>query len=114
MTQKEFDETAKRFEDNCSSILSSRTTQYQTATDPLYNFEVGADITGMTAMQTCWAYMSKHLAAVRKKVVTNDVSDMDDWLEKCTDIANYAKLLYITAVDTYNKIEQYDHDNKGA
>lgn len=100
MTQAEFKSYAEKFEKNCKSILANRTTQYQTESDPLYNFEAGAKFTGSTPVQVCWAYMSKHLAAIQKKVLQMDTADTEDWLEKCTDIANYAKLLYITAMAT--------------
>lgn len=106
MTADKFERYAEIFAGNCINILASRTTQYQTDVNPLYNFEIGAEITGMTPAQTCWAYMSKHIAALRKKVVAMDLTDPDDWLEKCTDVANYAKLLYICAMDAKEEQEQ--------
>lgn len=105
MTQEEFNRYAQKFELNCKQILSNRATQYQTQEEPLYNFTIGGEIIGLSPFQTCWAYMSKHIAAMRKKVQTNDVLDADDLLEKCTDIANYAKLMYIVGMamaDEYN------------
>lgn len=105
MNQVEFDKYAQEFEDHCVAILGNRSTQYQTEDNPLYNFEIGSSLAGATPAQVCWIYMTKHLGALRKKVVELDLgegADMDDWLEKCTDVANYAKLLYIVASAEHN------------
>jgi len=105
MTIEDYNHYAVKFEQNCTHILANRTNQYQTITDPLYNFEIGAELNGNETYQTCWGYMTKHLAALRKKVIEKDLSDPDDWLEKCTDVANYAKLLYMCAMSKRDELE---------
>ena len=50
---------------------------------------------GSTPAQCAWGYMTKHLVALRDKVQTNDFSDRDDLLEKCQDIINYIRFIWL-------------------
>ena len=43
--------------------------------------------------------MTKHLTALRDKIEKNDFSDRDDLLEKCQDIINYIRFIWVIGND---------------
>ena len=79
--------------------------------DKLHNFVAGAEISGMTPAQTCWGYLTKHLTALRDKVMRNDFSDRDDLKEKCMDSINYIRFIWLLGNEEIEKqrgVEKYD------
>ena len=70
--------------------------------DMLHNFREGAKVTGLTAAQTAWGYLTKHLVALRDKIERDDFNNRDDFKEKVQDSINYLCLIWAIG----NDIEQ--------
>lgn len=89
---------------SCDRIMTKKNGSYSKGDeDKLHNFKVGAEINGSTPAQTCWGYMTKHLVALRDKVQRNDFSDRADLLEKCTDIINYVRFIWLLGNEELEK-----------
>lgn len=99
MTVERFEEVLDELEGNSLKTLKKKNRLYSMYNNPLHNFESGAQISGGTAAQTCWGYMTKHLTALRDKVMRNDFCDKEDLLEKCQDTINYVRLLYCIGIN---------------
>ena len=106
MTHDRFKEITDTLNATSQRIMSSKNHRYSTQDDALHNFKVGAEIMGCTPAQTCWAYMTKHLVALRDKVQRNDFEDKADLLEKCQDAINYIR--FIWAIANEEKFENRD------
>lgn len=95
MTTELFNKLLDELDGNSLETLKQKNAKYASPTDCLHNFESGADIMGSTSAQCAWGYMTKHLVALRDKVQKNDFSDRDDLLEKCQDIINYIRFIWL-------------------
>ncbi len=95
MTNDEFNDLIEDLIKTASNTLHKKNSAYAfDSSDPLENFNVGSDIAGMTPPQTCWGYLTKHLAALKGMIDRNDFSDLEDFKEKCQDSINYILLLW--------------------
>lgn len=95
MKREVFEKLLDELDGNSLSTLKQKNSMYASSDDCLHNFESGADIIGGTAAQCAWGYMTKHLVALRDKVERNDFSDRNDLLEKCQDIINYIRFIWL-------------------
>lgn len=111
MTSEIFLKCLEEIDSNCQTILGSRNSNYASDADRLHNFRAGGDILGGTPAQACWGYMTKHLVALRDKVDKNDFSNQSDFLEKCTDVINYVRLLYCIGIEENSKRTIYEKEN---
>lgn len=112
MTVERFEEVLDELDGNSLETLKTKNRMYSTNDNPLHNFESGAQIAGGTAAQACWGYMTKHLTALRDKVMRSDFSDKADLLEKCQDIINYVRFIYCIGVDQIDhRVEAADNVN---
>ena len=103
MTHDKFKEITDTLHAASQRTMSSKNHRYSTQDDALHNFKVGAEIMGCTPAQTCWAYMTKHLVALRDKVQRNDFEDKADLLEKCQDTINYIQFIWAIANEEKNE-----------
>lgn len=99
MTNDEFAKCLEEIDQASKCTLSAKNEKYQKNDNPIHNFEEGAKISGMTPAQTCWGYLTKHLTALRDKVMKDDFDDAEDLLEKCQDSINYIKFIYAIGMD---------------
>ncbi len=99
MTVERFEEVLDELDGNSLETLKKKNRMYSMDGNPLHNFESGAQIAGGTAAQACWGYMTKHLTALRDKVMRTDFDDKADLLEKCQDIINYVRFIYCIGID---------------
>lgn len=95
MNDKTFNKLLDELDGNSLDTLKQRNAKYASPDDCLHNFDSGADISGFTPAQCAWGYMIKHLAALRDKIQKNDFRDRDDFLEKCQDIINYIRFIWL-------------------
>lgn len=95
MTTETFNRLLDELDGNSLSTLKQKNAKYASPDDCLHNFDSGADISGLTPAQCAWVYMTKHLAALRDKVQKNDFRDRNDLLEKCQDIINYVRFIWL-------------------
>ena len=95
MTSETFNKLLDELDGNSLETLKQKNAKYAFPTDCLHNFDSGANIMGSTPAQCAWGYMTKHLVALRDKVQKNDFSDRDDLLEKCQDIINYIRFIWL-------------------
>ena len=95
MTTEIFNKLLDELDGNSLETLKQKNAKYASPTDCLHNFDSGADIMDSTPAQCAWGYMTKHLVALRDKVQKNDFSDRDDLLEKCQDIINYIRFIWL-------------------
>lgn len=103
MTTKTFNKLLDELDGNSLETLKQKNAKYASPTDCLHNFDAGAEIMGRTPAQCAWGYMTKHLVALRDKVDKNDFSDRDDLLEKCQDIINYIRFIWLIGNETEAK-----------
>lgn len=100
MTTETFSKLLDELDGNSLETLKQKNAKYASPTDCLHNFDAGAEIMGRTPAQCAWGYMTKHLVALRDKVQKNDFSDRDDLLEKCQDIINYIRFIWLIGNET--------------
>nr|DAV24600.1 MAG TPA: hypothetical protein [Caudoviricetes sp.] len=89
-----FDVAVEEFLEHMDSLLLSKNEAYSTDEDRFYNFTVGASVIGCHKEKAAWAYAAKHIASLSKMVKDPDKHSLEEWLEKCGDLANYACLIY--------------------
>jgi hypothetical protein len=104
MTNSQFSNVIEDIRSDSLSVLLQRNGNYAKGSDDaLHNFKVGADIDGSTPAQAAWGYMTKHMVALRDKIKRNDFADLDDLLEKCTDIINYTAIIFAIGCEENEK-----------
>lgn len=111
MNTETFNKLLDELDGNSLETLKQKNAKYASANDCLHNFESGAEIMGSTPAQCAWGYMTKHLVALRDKVERDDFSDRDDLLEKCQDIINYIRFIWLIGNDVKDDAEEPDPRN---
>lgn len=99
MNTETFNQLLDELDGNSLETLKQRNAKYASPDDCLHNFDSGAEIMGGTPAQCAWGYMTKHLTALRDKVEKSDFSDREDLLEKCQDIINYIRFIWLIGND---------------
>lgn len=89
-----FDIAVEEFLEHMDSLLLSKNESYSTDEDRFFNFTTGASVLGCSKEKAAWAYAAKHIASISKMVKDPDKHSLEEWLEKCGDLANYACLIY--------------------
>lgn len=102
-----FEGLLNELDNNSLETLIQKNAKYAIENDRLHNFNAGADISGGTAAQACWGYLTKHLVALRDMVLENDFHDRDDFMEKCQDSINYIRFLWCIGNE---EMEKYVHE----
>lgn len=100
MNTETFNKLLDELDGNSLETLKQKNAKYASDNDCLHNFESGAEIMGSTPAQCAWGYLTKHLVALRDKVERDDFSDREDFLEKCQDIINYIRFIWVIGNDT--------------
>ena len=95
MYVERFNELLDELDGNSLETLKQKNAKYASVDDCLHNFDSGAEIMGGTSAQCAWGYMTKHIAALRDMVYRDDFSDREDFLEKCQDIINYIRFIWL-------------------
>ena len=99
MNTQTFNKLLDELDGNSLETLKQKNAKYASENDCLHNFESGAEIMGSTPAQCAWGYLTKHLVALRDKVERDDFSDREDFLEKCQDIINYIRFIWVIGND---------------
>lgn len=110
MNTETFNKLLDELDGNSLETLKQKNAKYASSEDCLHNFDAGAEIMNSTPAQCTWGYMTKHLVALRDKVDKNDFRDRDDLLEKCQDIINYIRFIWLIGNEERNK---YATNSKG-
>lgn len=108
MKRERFEELLKELDGESVQTLITKNARYSSEDDALHNFAAGADISGGTAAQACWGYLTKHLVALRDMVQRNDFHNREDLLEKCQDSINYIRFLWCIANEEMEKYSTSD------
>ena len=95
-----FEKLLDELDGNSLETLKRKNAKYADPHDCLHNFNAGAEIMGSTPAQCAWGYVTKHLTALRDMVQRNDFRDREDFLEKCQDIINYIRFIWVIGNDT--------------
>lgn len=103
MNTETFNKLLDELDGNSLETLKQKNAKYASPDDCLHNFYSGAEIMGGTPAQCTWGYMTKHLVALRDKVEKNDFHDRDDLLEKCQDIINYIRFIWLIGNEEMSK-----------
>ena len=93
MTPERFDRIVNDRLAKIKTVLTSKSKEYASDSDRLYNFKAGARIDGETSEECLWGYFKKHLVSVMdlvdgKRELTDSAID-----EKIGDCINYLILL---------------------
>lgn len=105
MNTTTFNKLLDELDGNSLETLKQKNAKYASTDDCLHNFESGAEIMGSTPAQCAWGYLTKHLVALRDKVERDDFSDRDDFLEKCQDIINYIRFIWVIGNEQEDYVE---------
>ena len=97
MSREQFEQLLDELDGQSLETLKTKNARYSSPDDTLHNFNAGAEIMGVTPAQCAWGYATKHLVALRDKILKDDFSDRDDLLEKCQDIINYIRFIWCLA-----------------
>ena len=97
MPREQFERLLDELDGQSLETLKTKNARYSSDDDVLHNFNAGAEIMGVTPAQCAWGYATKHLVALRDKILKDDFSDRDDLLEKCQDIINYIRFIWCLA-----------------
>lgn len=110
MNTETFNKLLDELDGNSLETLKQKNAKYASAHDCLHNFESGAEIMGSTPAQCAWGYMTKHLVALRDMVERDDFSDREDFLEKCQDIINYIRFIWVigNAREGYVALDKFE------
>ena len=103
MKIEEFNKLLDQLDGNSLDVLRNKNSMYASPEDCLHNFYSGSEIMGCTPAQCAWGYMTKHLTALRDKIDKNDFRDREDLLEKCQDIINYIRFIWLIGCETEDK-----------
>ena len=109
MTHETFNEKITFIRNVSLDVLLRRNARYSQSDDALHNFIRGAAFTNSTPAKAAFGYMTKHLVALADKIQNNDFSDMDDLVEKCTDIINYTAIIFAIGCEENAKYN-WTHD----
>lgn len=110
MTHEEFNKLVISLEEKRIDTLKTKNAKYAPENDALHNFHAGAEIMGVTVQECIWGYMTKHLVALRDKILRNDWRDKDDALEKIQDIQNYLSFLWASINENPTHEESIDFE----
>ena len=99
MNTETFNKLLDELDGKSLDTMKKKNAKYNPANDSICSFKSGADIMGSTPAQCAWGYMTKHLVALRDMVQRDSFSDRDDFLEKCQDIINYIRFIWIIGND---------------
>ena len=109
MNHNEFNKMVDSLEEIRINTLKTKNSKYAPENDALHNFHVGAEIMGTTVPQCIWGYATKHIVALRDKIMRDDWTDKYDALEKIQDIQNYLTFIWC-AINEDNDKENNDFD----
>ena len=97
MKNKDFVELVERTQRTTSALLIAKGQEYSGDSDRLSNFKRGATNTGMTPLQVCFIYMSKHydsLATYVKKDAGGYTQILSEPIDgRLDDLINYCILI---------------------
>lgn len=77
----------------CNEILIEKARQYADDTDRLHNFNVAANLRGVTRREALSGMMAKHTVSIYDMCESNEMFPSEVWEEKITDHMNYLILL---------------------
>ena len=104
MKRERFEELLDELDGQSLETLKEKNARYASDDDCLHNFDSGAEIAGVTSAQCAWGYMTKHLVALRDMIEKDDFSNREDFLEKCQDIINYIRFIWVIGNDINDEI----------
>lgn len=110
MTHEDFNKLVDSLEKVRIDTLKTKNAKYAPENDALHNFHVGAQIMGTTVPQCIWGYATKHIAALRDKIIRDDWADKDDALEKIQDIQNYLTFIWCAINETHKEDTSFYYD----
>lgn len=118
MNNKDFINLVERTQRDTLSLLASKGQEYAGTEDRLSNFKRGASLTGTTALQTCFVYMSKHydsLATYVRKDAAGFSQILSEPIEgRLDDLINYCVLMKaIIAENSQDDIQKVSKEMKG-
>lgn len=97
MTPPDFQKVVEKRIERIRSVLGSKQDEYSRGSNPMHNFEVGAEFLDEPPEAYCLQLMTKHLISITDMVL--DIQDNDKlakpevWEEKIGDAINYLILL---------------------
>ena len=110
MTHENFNNLVDSLEEIRINTLKTKNAKYAPENDALHNFHAGAEIMGVTVPECIWGYATKHIVALRDKILRNDWKDKDDALEKIQDIQNYLTFIWCAINEENQHKENTDFD----
>lgn len=105
MNQTDFHDFLENQLADMRNVLDSKSADYSTGEDKLYNFKLAAKIDGISPIEALRGMLLKHSASIRQGL--DELKDnksprtWDWWIEKGIDLINYHILLLALIKETY-------------
>lgn len=93
MNQNEFEKFTENFIAQTADLLVTKGLEYAGSADRLANFKRGAALTGCTAEQVCFIYLSKHYDAIATFIREGEKPGAEPIMGRLHDLANYVLLM---------------------
>ena len=93
MTEKTYKEIIDETLSMCTDVLFKKKGEYATAQDYFHNFNVAAELEGITSKQALAGMMAKHTVSVYDMCNGNEEYSLEKWNEKIVDHINYLLIL---------------------
>lgn len=93
MNQADFEAFTEAFLNDTARLLVSKGAEYAGSADRLANFKRGAALTGCTAEQVCFIYLSKHYDALATFIREGEKPGAEPIMGRLHDLANYVLLM---------------------
>jgi hypothetical protein len=97
MNQKDFTKFLEQEFETCRNIMSTKSSDYSTNEDKLYNFKLGGEMAGVDPIIVCDGFCLKHRVSIeqgmRELAWDGTLRPIEWWREKIRDNINYLYLL---------------------
>ena len=106
MNNEEFEKYSKELLEHCWKLLFSKSKEYATDQDRLFNFKQPTSLFNTNQAKICLLYDSKHIASMVK--IADDIDkgilpSRELLMEKVGDYINYGLLFYGNVLEIINK-----------
>ena len=91
-TRKDYDRAVNEQINFCTDTLLRKRDEYATE-DVFHNFNVAAEILGVTPIEALGGMMVKHTTSIYDMITSNSGYTREMWREKITDHINYLLIL---------------------
>ena len=110
MTFDEFDELFDKLFEECKKMRDTKGKEYAMDKDRLANFKEIAEANGITALQVCNVYLTKHTRAINSFCRNNKTFSNETFKSRIIDCITYCALMYAIFLEDLETRKYFDED----